>query len=1025
MTQRAAIFAVLTLLLGMARLSAAADPGLAALERRFSEKVFPFLDAYCLDCHSGSEPDGSFTLSPYTNAAAVSADHPHWAIVLDQLREQQMPPKKSKSHPAPANRQEIIAWIEDLRRHDADLNAGDPGPVLARRLSNVEYDYTIRDLTGHDLRPTKEFPVDPANQAGFDNSGESLTMSPGLLKKYLQAARSVAENAFFDLDGLGFAPHPMMADTDRDKYFVLRIVDFYQRQPTDLADYFAAAWRYQHRAALGQRRASLEDIAREAKVSPAYLAKVWAALNDPHERVGPIFRLQQQWRELPAPRNGEPASLRAECETLRNFVVTFRAKLVPEVPNLTAPGINNGAQAFVLWKDRVMAANRRRYDPAVLQIEGQFAPSPEPSPEEAKKMSRRDRAKLRRADPDLAIPADPAERARWEAAIGRFADVFPDAFYVSERSRIFLDDEDESNKGRLLSAGFHSMTGYFRDDGPLYDLILDDAGRRELDRLWDEFYLVANIPHRMHSSMIWFERTDSRFMIDAEFDFARAEDKTCSSPEKVRQLAEVYHAKAQKRGASPAALAAIREHFQRVEASVIRIDRLRAEAESKHLASVAAFAERAYRRPLEDAERRSLADFYAALRKTDELDHEEALRDTLVSVLMSPNFLYRVDLAEAEGLAKVGDGARRPKSPRTAGSSGTVPLSDYALANRLSYFLWSSLPDEALLARAAAGELQRPGVLAAEARRMLRDPRARALAVEFGGHWLDFRRFEEHNAVDHERFPTFDDALRRAMFEEPVRYLLDVMQRDRSVLDLLHGRDTFVNPPLAKHYGLPVPPGDTNTWTHLEDVAAVGRGGLLPMSVFLTANSPGLRTSPVKRGYWVVRRLLGEHIPAPPATVPELPADEAHLGELTLRETLERHRADPSCASCHQRFDSLGLVFEGFGPVGERREKDLGGKPIDDHAVFPGGGEGSGLAGLKAYIGEKREADFVDNLSRKLLAYALGRTLLLSDEALLRDTQRRLAKDGHRFSVLVESIVSSPQFLNKRGPEHLATLQKP
>ena len=295
---------------------------------------------------------------------------------------------------------------------------------------------------------------------------------------------------------------------------------------------------------------------------------------------------------------------------------------------------------------------------------------------------------------------------------------------------------------------------------------------------------------------------------------------------------------------------------------------------------------------------------------------------------------------------------------------------------------------------------------------MLRDPKARGLATEFGGNWLDFRRFEEHNAVDRERFPTFDDDLRRAMFEEPVRFFLDLAREDRSVLDFLYADHTFVNPALARHYGMPV--RRTGRWVRVEDADKYGRGGLLPMAVFLTKNAPGLRTSPVKRGYWVVRRLLGEHIPAPPAEVPELPGDEAKLGEQTLREALARHREDKSCAGCHDKFDAIGLVFEGYGPIGERRTKDLGGRPVDTRATFPGGGEGAGLEGLRAYLRDRRQDEFVDNLCRKLLAYALGRSLLLSDEATVDDMRTKLKANGYRFGVLVECIVTSPQFLNRR-----------
>ena len=460
-----------------------------------------------------------------------------------------------------------------------------------------------------------------------------------------------------------------------------------------------------------------------------------------------------------------------------------------------------------------------------------------------------------------------------------------------------------------------------------------------------------------------------------------------TSEAKIKQLAEVYLAKARRNGASDVALEAIDDHFKIISASIRRVEQARRAAEPSHVEALQAFAERAYRRPLSKAERDDVAAFYRVLRARDGLSHEDAVRDTVVRVLMSPHFCYRIDLLAA--------------------GTGVQPLSDYALASRLSYFLWSSMPDAELLARAAAGDLHRPEVLVAQARRMLRDDRVRGLATEFVGNWLDFRRFEEHNSVDRERFQSFNDALRSAMFEEPLRFFIDLVRQDRSVLDCLTANHTFVNPVLARHYGMPDRAGGPDEWVRVDDAQRYGRGGLLPMAVFLTKNAPGLRTSPVKRGYWVVRRLLGENIPAPPAQVPELPSDEAKLGELTLRETLARHRADKSCAGCHERFDAIGLAFEGYGPVGEFRTIDLGGRPVDTRAKFPGGDEGTGVDGLRAYLRAHRQEEFVENLCRKLLAYALGRGLLPSDD----DSHRGRCARGSRPTAIDSagwSSASSP-----------------
>src|SRR5258708_3986166 len=230
------------------------------LERRFAHTVRPFVTSYCVGCHGGHTPAAQFDLRSYSTTAAVIRDLAHWNLVLEKLTAQEMPPKQAKQPPADA-RQEVILWVQDMRAREAGKNAGDPGLVLARRLSNAEYNYTIRDLTGVDIRPTREFPVDPANTAGFDNSGESLFMSPALLNKQLQAVREVAEHMVLTSDGVVFAPHPMLVETDRARFAIKRIVDFYERQPTDNADYVHVVWRFKYRRVLGEPNATLAGIA--------------------------------------------------------------------------------------------------------------------------------------------------------------------------------------------------------------------------------------------------------------------------------------------------------------------------------------------------------------------------------------------------------------------------------------------------------------------------------------------------------------------------------------------------------------------------------------------------------------------------------------------------------------------------------------------------------------------------------------------------------------------------------------------
>jgi Protein of unknown function (DUF1592)/Protein of unknown function (DUF1588)/Protein of unknown function (DUF1587)/Protein of unknown function (DUF1585)/Protein of unknown function (DUF1595)/Planctomycete cytochrome C len=923
----------------------------AELTRRFADDVLPVMRQVCLDCHGEKQQEAKLNLAEFERLPQVVDRFRIWEEVATRMAAREMPPDSATRQPTDDQRRAVVEWIRDLGKFEAERHAGDPGAVLARRLSNAEYDRSIRDLTGRDLRPTREFPVDPANEAGFDNSGESLTTSPALFQKSLAAARWVAEHLVLLPEGFEFAPYPVVAETDRDHYCVHRIVDFYKQHAVDLADYFVAAWYYKHRVALGRPTAALEDVARVNRLSERYLKTVWKLLESTAPATGVVAQVRTAWQAFPS-EAGEPGAVRQAAVQLRDLVQKLRKEMAVAAPKMQVKGISDGSQPFVLWRNRLVAENRLK-PPAVTT----GAPT---------------------AGDDVVA----------------FCQVFPDMFVYYDRAPYF--DPNASGQGRLLTAGFHLMQGYFRDDRPLYELVLSDEDRREVDRLWRELDFITLAPIRQYKDFIFFERAEPpRYMVEARFDFARAEDKDCITAAKLERLHHEYRDKAQSIGAHDEALAAIDLYFKNMAREIRWVEDTQAAAEPTHLAALQRFAERAYRRPLEGDERQELIDFYHRLRKDDGLTHEEALRDALASVLLSPYFCYRFDLA--------------------APGAEAVALTPYELASRLSYFLWSSLPDEELLSHAASGDLTRPAVIAAQSRRMVNDARIRALAEEFGGNWLDIRRFGEHNAVDRERFPAFTPELRDAMYEEPIRFLIDAWQQNRPVTEMLYARHTFVNAILAKHYGMSLPTTTADQWVRVDHADQFDRGGLLTMAVFLTKNAPGLRTSPVKRGYWVVRRLLGERIPPPPPEVPELPKDEAALGELTLPQLLARHREHKACAGCHQRFDSVGLAFEGFGPIGERRAVDLGGKPIINRGEYPDGSDRLGIGGLRDYLAERREADFVDNLCRKLIAYALGRSLLPSDEALVENMKQRLAADEGRMGNLIEAIVTSRQFLNKRG----------
>jgi hypothetical protein len=348
----------------------------------FDRTVKPFVTTYCVACHSGATPAGGFNLKSYSSLQQVVDDLPRWGAAASRLKNNQMPPKVMKQPPA-EQRAAVIEWIQSLRIQEAKKNAGDPGLVLARRLSNAEYNYTVRDLTGVDLRPTREFPVDPANTSGFDNSGESLTMSPALLNKYLQAAHEVADHMALTPDNIMFAPNPMLVETDREKFAIQRIVAFYEHQPTDYADYFQAAWRFKHRAALGTPKTTLVEVAAASNVSPKYLPQIWRILGETHDRslkeYGPIAKLRSMWRALPGP-DAPAADVRTQCVQMRDFVVTIRKHTAMEFAAPVVAGLPPTSQPLMNWKLKQFAEHRRDFDPGALRMAGDPVPPLPPIP---------------------------------------------------------------------------------------------------------------------------------------------------------------------------------------------------------------------------------------------------------------------------------------------------------------------------------------------------------------------------------------------------------------------------------------------------------------------------------------------------------------------------------------------------------------------------------------------------------------------------------------------------------------------
>jgi hypothetical protein len=494
-----------------------------------------------------------------------------------------------------------------------------------------------------------------------------------------------------------------------------------------------------------------------------------------------------------------------------------------------------------------------------------------------------------------------------------------------------------------------TLTLFYREDDYLQRLMLDEKQVATLNRLWDELLYVSQEPLKYQ---VAFEQI--------------REFSTQDRPDLVKEwdlLVESVNART----------GAFRKRLVRDE--------------PVHVAALLDLASRAWRRPLSGPEKEKLQGLYRQLRETG-LSHDRSIRLMLARVLTSPAFLYKLE--------------------HPAAGEKPAPVSGLELATRLSYFFWSSLPDEPLLAAARSGQLVKSEAeLKRQTRRMLADPRTRRLAVQFACQWLHLRGFDENDDKNEKLYPEFA-SLRAEMYEETVLFFTDMFRNDGSILDLLDADHAFLNETLADHYGIAGVSGEQ--WRRVENVKARGRGGILGMATFLASQSGASRTSPILRGNWVYETLLGEQLPRPPANVPVLP--EIVPSDKTARQLIELHSSVPECAKCHDKIDSYGIALEQYDTIGRLRAR-----PVDTSTTLFDGTGIDGIEGLRGYLLGSRRDDVVRQFCRKLLGYALGREVQLSDEPLLDEMQRQLSENDYRFNVAAAIIVSSPQFRQIRGQQ--------
>ncbi|HEY4247914.1 MAG TPA: DUF1592 domain-containing protein [Lacunisphaera sp.] len=916
----------------------------------FEKQIKPLLGDYCYECHGDGIHKAGLALDSYQSAADVVAARKKWERVLHNVSQHQMPPDDDGPVPTDTERDLISRFVEQ-ELFKLDPAHPDPGRVVLRRLNRAEYNATIRDLVGVDFKPAADFPPDDSGY-GFDNIGDVLSLPQVLLEKYLAAADRILDSA-------------IVTDPVRSEV---------HHVPASLAEIGFNA--------LGDRGdgwvhlISLEEDDAAVELSlPAgdYLMRVQAFAT----KTGGA--LKGQGSEIPLEFKTDPgptrfAFLLDDCR-IQDFVVGTD-ETHPQVYE-TRVGVPAGKQRFraaVLRKrggpdNELFMLNGRlgQQQPGIVYVKWLEIEGPLPA------------ATRRYGANRIEAPADSQLTPAGERVLPHNGEVAVEV-QNTRPTEVILRAQAYARQ-----AGDEPARMEFRVDGnPLKTFeVLAPATAQPLpgQRVFSPALLVAQ--PSVYEVRATLSAGSHRFAAAFVNEFS---DQSNPNPNLTQRVLVIQNLEVSDLS-GPVITPEKPEPIARLfTAAGNPIGKNEVKVARK---IVGQFARRAWRRPVAAAEIDRLMGLYAQARGQGD-GFEAGVKLAMKAVLISPHFLF---IGENPSLEK--------KSPNPRA------LDDFALASRLSYFLWSSMPDEELFDLAEKGELAKN--LPAQVKRMLASPKARAMVDNFGGQWLQIRSLETF-APDKKIFPEFDTALRNAMERETNLFFEYVMTNDRSVLDFLTGDYTFVNARLATFYGFHGIVGDDFQKISL---AGTPRRGVLTQASILTLTSNPTRTSPVKRGKWVLENLLGSAPPPPPPNIPELDDKSRQLAG-TLRQQMEQHRTNATCASCHARMDPIGFGLENFNAIGEWRDKD-GGIAIDASGKLSGDEKFSSAAELVGILADKRRWEFLHCLADRMLTYALGRGTDYYDRPALDEIVRRVERGDDKFSALILAVTESFPFQYRRG----------
>jgi hypothetical protein len=1128
----------------------------APLSAVTSEEAHEMMSRYCFDCHGAKKQKSELNLEQ-TFASTLSQDHRLLSTMLEVVTEGDMPPEEAKAKPTAVERAALVNWITTARTTLAKASQDDPGQVVMGRLTKAQYDYVIRDLTGHDLRAAKYFPDDVTATSGFNNAGAELSVSATHIDSYLQAAKTVLSHAmitpergirWFDQpvqvvekpeelrkavlnewlnwhlaeegralrwkfgDSLGLSPEetareravrvaaieatgetispsesarlaidpirPVRARTGEKispsesaklEYLLGLLIgpsamERVTRETLRFADYWEAAWLVHHGADVNQTAAE--------GTSPLVVPVLrdWVKILSNRQPTALVGHLCEWWQHLPAPSAATRVATRTEAKAWEQRLLALM---------VAAPANKTWFSTQGLGASRYAAKNGDPLGDGPGEVSFHAPESPQMLALIAKRPGYPDsQREVMFAHNALVENAQFAQKIdlkafggremvlvatdAWDGPAGDVVHWREPTFHFADGHKHTLDEITlQAPSTRKVSvpdgATFFTATVQLSDRDKAHAsaqaIVLNREPSGDWARLWPRRHVLAWPEGRKR----WETQVSDFLALVARSavingrvgqkiyatDFlpagampkladSRAGDELSAGPYYLDQSELVEMA-------SPAALA-VRATLQRDLIAVAQLplrqlggrgkgdvpegkipadwsvekraaaERFIAENTAKARRQLAGFLRQAWRRDITPAEVDRITSLFVQ-DYSEGASYDAAMKRALLPALVSSKFLYRMPVVAATETS----GTPTP-APATLAGRGVVKLSPTELANRLSFFLWSSLPDQALLDAASAGEVEVKAHLA----RMMKDDRIGRLAEECFGRWLGFNGFADWTAPDTQRFPEFTPTLSRAMHDETRAFVTALLRENRPLTELIRSDRTFLNEELAKHYGIAHVTG-----AELREVKlnSSQRGGLVGMGALLTKTSAPLRTSPVRRGAWLVETVLGRRIPPPPPNVTNLiSADEKDGKGATISQQLAKHRADANCAACHAKIDPPGIVLEHFDPIGRWRDTYREGVPIVSSSEMDGGTM-NGFEGLQDYL-TKHIEEVARTFCERLLEFGLTRHEEAGDAALLERMFTAMKADGWRVQPAFEQLVTSQQFTHRRANPLIASSER-